>query len=219
MKIEVTNVSKEFNGISVLESINIKFEEGKIYGLIGKNGSGKSVFLKMLCGFYKPTTGEIKINGKNIIKEGVFAPDTHALIENPSFLPDLTGYENLELLSKIQKKIGKKEIEEILKKVNLYYEKDKKYSSYSLGMKQKLGLAQVLMEDPKILIFDEPFRGIEEETVIKIRKILLELKTNGKIIIIASHDKEDIEKLADIVYKFENNTVKIKNNCIQNLIY
>lgn len=210
MKIEVTNVSKEFNGISVLESINIKFEEGKIYGLIGKNGSGKSVFLKMLCEFYKPTTGEIKINGKNIIKEGVFAPDTHALIENPSFLPDLTGYENLELLSKIQKKIGKKEIEETLKRVNLYYEKDKKYSSYSLGMKQKLGLAQVLMEDPKILIFDEPFRGIEEETVVKIRKILLELKTNGKIIIIASHDKEDIEKLADIVYKFENNTVKIK---------
>ena len=108
MKIEVTNVSKEFNGISVLESINIKFEEGKIYGLIGKNGSGKSVFLKMLCGFYKPTTGEIKINGKNIIKEGVFAPDTHALIENPSFLPDLTGYENLELLSKIQKKLVRK---------------------------------------------------------------------------------------------------------------
>lgn len=209
MKIQVKNVSKSFKEVEVLNNINLEFNNGKIYGLIGKNGSGKSVLLKMICGFYKPTTGSIEFDNHDIIKEGVFAPNTRALIENPSFLPDLTGYENLEVLANIQRKITKEDIEKTLKDVNLYEEKDKKYRTYSLGMKQKLGLAQVLMEDPELIILDEPFRGIEESTVDKIRKLLLELKKKNKIILIATHDKEDLEKLADIVYKFENNTIQI----------
>ena len=161
MKIELKNVSKKYKDVTVLSDINVVFESGKIYGFIGRNGSGKSVLLKMICSFYTPTTGEILFDGENIIKEKKFPPSTRALIEKPNFIPDLTGYENLELLASIQNKIGKEEILKSLDDVNLIAEKDKKYSKYSLGMKQKLGIAQVIMEDPKIMILDEPFNGIE----------------------------------------------------------
>ena len=132
-----------------------------------------------------------------------------ALIEKPNFFPELTGYENLRLLAKIQNKIGDKEIYEALKDVNLYDEKDKKYSEYSLGMKQKLGIAQVLMEDPDIMILDEPLNGIENKTAEIIRNILKEEKAKGKIILIASHIKEDIENLADEVYEVDGGRVKL----------
>ena len=212
MKIEVLNLSKEFKNNKVLHSINVEFNEGKIYGLIGKNGSGKSVFLKVLCGFYKPTDGKVLVDGRDISEEGIFLPEARALIEHPSFISDLTGYENLLLLANIQKKIGKEEIEKALKDVNLYQEKNKVYSSYSLGMKQKLGIAQVIMENPTIMIFDEPFNGIETDTVEKISKKLLELKKQGKIIILTSHHNEEISKLADEIYKFEDGKVQsIKN--------
>ncbi|MDD2434877.1 MAG: ABC transporter ATP-binding protein [Bacilli bacterium] len=207
MKIEVRNVSKSFKNIDVLRNINITLEQGKIYGLIGRNGSGKSVFLKMLCAFYEPTSGEILYDGINIIKEKKFPPNTRALIEKPSFIPDISGYENLELLASIQDIIGRSEIIDALEKTNLLSEKDKKYSDYSLGMKQKLGIAQVIMENPNIMILDEPFNGIEEKTAIKLRKFLKEEKTN-KIIIIASHIKDDIEGLADIIYTFDDGTIK-----------
>lgn len=208
MKIEVVNLAKEFKNNLVLHSINVEFNEGKIYGLIGKNGSGKSVFLKVLCGFYKPTNGKVLVDGRDVFEEGIFLPEARALIEHPNFISDLTGYENLFLLANIQNKIGRKEIEKALKDVNLYNEKDKVYSSYSLGMKQKLGIAQVIMESPKIMIFDEPFNGIENDTVEKIIKNLLELKRQGKIIILTSHHNEEISKLADEIYKFENGTMQ-----------
>lgn len=178
MKIEVVNVSKEIKNNNILNEINMKFNEGKIL-----------------------------VDGADITKEDMFLPDTRALIEHPSFIPDLTGYENLLLLAKIQKKIGHKEIEEALNNVNLYKEKDKSYSSYSLGMKQKLGIAQVLMENPSIIILDEPFNGIERETVEKISENLKRLKKEGKTILLTSHHKEDIENLADVVYKFEDGKV------------
>ena len=212
MKIEVKNVSKEFKGVSVLQDVSMILEEGNIYGFIGRNGSGKSVLLKMICSLYEPTSGEILFDGVNVIKEKNFPPSTRALIEKPCFLPDLSGFENLELLANIQGKIGKEEIENSLKQVNLFDEKDKKYSKYSLGMKQKLGIAQVLMEDPKIMILDEPLNGIEEETANKLRDILIEEKKKGKIIIVASHIKEDIEKLADIVYHFDGGRVKLEKS-------
>lgn len=207
MKIEVKNVSKDFKGVTILHDINLTFESGKIYGLIGRNGTGKSVFLKMLCGFYKPTTGVILYDGVDVIKESGFPKDTRALIETPQFLPDLTGYENLELLASIQKKIGKEEIIETLKKVNLLPEKDKKYGKYSLGMKQKLGLAQVFMEDPSIIILDEPLNGIEQKTADDLRTLLRNEKEKGKLIFIASHIKEDIEILADTIYVFDDGTI------------
>lgn len=207
MKIEIKNVSKTFKNIEILRNINIVLEQGKIYGLIGRNGSGKSVFLKMLCAFYEPTNGEILYDGINIIKEKRFPPNTRALIEKPSFIPDMSGYENLELLASIQNIIGRAEIIDALEKTNLADEKNKKYCNYSLGMKQKLGIAQVIMENPCIMIFDEPFNGIEEKTAIKLREFLKEEKKN-KIIIIASHIKDDIEGLADIIYTFDDDTIK-----------
>ena len=208
MKLEVKNVTKEFKKIPVLKNINMSFESGKIYGLIGRNGSGKTVLLKMLCGFYYPSEGEILLDGENYIEKYTFLQDCGALIENPSFISDLTGYENLEMLASIQRKIGKKEILDTIEKVNLSADKDKKYSKYSLGMKQKLGVAQAIMENPKIIILDEPFNGIENETATKLRNILLEEKKKNKIIILASHIKEDITNLADVVYEFDDGNVK-----------
>lgn len=211
MKIQIKNLSKSFKGIIILDNVSIEFESGKIYGLIGRNGSGKSVFLKLLCNFYVPTSGEILYDGLNINEKNIFLPDTRALIEKPSFLPDLSGFDNLKLLASIQGKIGDKEINESLKKVNLFDDKDKKYKIYSLGMKQKLGIAQVLMEDTKVMILDEPFNGIEEKTADKLRNILKEEVKKDKIIIIASHIKEDVFELADVVYKFDDGKVEICN--------
>lgn len=211
MKIQIKNLSKSFKGITILDNVSIEFESGKIYGLIGRNGSGKSVFLKLLCNFYVPTSGEILYDGLNINEKNIFLPDTRALIEKPSFLPDLSGFDNLKLLASIQGKIGDKEINESLKKVNLFDDKDKKYKIYSLGMKQKLGIAQVLMEDTKVMILDEPFNGIEEKTADKLRNILKEEVKKDKFIIIASHIKEDVFELADVVYKFDDGKVEICN--------
>ena len=208
MEIEIKNVSKTFHKQEVLKNVNIKLEEGKIYGFVGHNGSGKSVLLKIICGFYEPTSGEVLFDGINIIKKNMFPPDTRALIEKPTFLPDLTGFENLKLLAEIQNKIGKKEIEETLDKVGLLQEKNKIYHKYSLGMKQKLGIAQAIMEDTKIIILDEPFNGLDESSAKKIREILLEEKKKNKIIVLATHIKEDISVLCDEVYKFNNGEVK-----------
>lgn len=208
MKIEIKNVSKSFKNVTVLHDINLTLESGKIYGLVGRNGSGKSVFLKMLCAFYDVSSGEILYDGRNILKEKAFPPNTRALIEKPNFIPDLTGYENLELLASIQKKIGKKEILETLDAVNLPDDKKKKYKNYSLGMKQKLGIAQVLMENPDVIILDEPFNGIEEKTAIKLRKLLKEEADKGKLIILASHIKDDIIGLADVIYEFDDGQIK-----------
>jgi ABC-2 type transport system ATP-binding protein len=210
MKIEVKGLVKKFKDMNVLNGINISFNENNIYGLVGLNGSGKSVFLKILCAFYEPTSGEVLFDGKNIIKERSFPPSTRSLIEKPNFISDLTGYENLELLAKIQNKIGKEEIIEALKLVGLENDMNKKYHKYSLGMKQKLGIAQVIMEDPKILILDEPFNGIEEKTAEKLRMYFKKIKIDGKIIIIATHIKEDIDNLADSIYKFEEGNIVLK---------
>lgn len=207
MRIDVKNVAKAFKQITILENINMTFESGKIYGLIGRNGSGKSVFLKMLCGFYSPTNGEILFDNINCIKQQIFPPNTRALIEKPDFISDLSGYENLELLAKIQNKIGRDEIIEALKKVNLLEDMDKKFSKYSLGMKQKLGIAQVLMENPEVMILDEPFNGIEDDTVDFLRDLLIKEKKNGKIIILATHIKDDVLKIVDELYKFDKKNV------------
>ena len=204
MEIKCLNLSKSFGNEEILENINVTLKGGNIYGIIGRNGSGKSVFLKMLCGFLEPTNGEIYVDGENFVEKRTYPKNMRALIERPTFIPDLSGYDNLLLLANIQKIIDKRQIDETLKRVNLYEAKDKKYSKYSLGMKQKLGIAQVLMERPKIMIFDEPFNGIETETVEKLRSELIKEKEKGNLIIIASHLKEDIDKLANVIYKFED---------------
>lgn len=208
MKIEVKNISKEFKKTSILENVNMTFEDGHIYGFQGRNGSGKSVLLKMICGLYKPTNGHIFYDGVEYTKINEYVPNVRALIEKPSFFPDLTGFENLRLLAKIQNKIGDGEILTSLENVNLLNEKDKKFSKYSLGMKQKLGIAQVLMENPHVLILDEPFNGVEKESVEKIKNVLLEEKKKGKIIILTSHMEEDLKSLADKIYIFDGGRVE-----------
>ncbi len=207
MKIDVINLSKKFKNISVLNNINLTMESGNIYGLYGKNGSGKSVFLKLICGFYFPTTGKILFDGKELNKELDYPPSLRALIEKPSFFPDLTGLENLKLLADIQNKISNDDIKRALEIVNLSEDKDKKYSKYSLGMKQKLGIAQVIMEDVEIIILDEPFNGIEDETVTKIMEYLKKERDKGKIIIISSHIKEDLLFLTNKIFYFDNGTI------------
>lgn len=211
MKLEIKNLSKKFKDVYVLKDINLTFESGKIYGFTGRNGSGKSVLLKIICGFYTPTSGEVLLDNYNYILNNDFPKSTRCLIEKPNFLPDLTGYENLKLLASIENKIGDKEIMDTIEKLNLKEEINKKYSKYSLRTKQKLGIAQVLMEDPKLIVLDEPLNGIENETAKEVRKILNEEKKKDKIIIVASHIKEDIDTLADVVYNIDNGIVeKIK---------
>ncbi len=207
MKIEVKNVTKKFKDNVILENVNLGFESGKIYGLIGRNGSGKSIFLKILCGFYEPNNGQILYDGEDIIKEEKYPPSTRALIEKPNFIPDLTGKQNLLLLASIQNIIGEKEIDESMKILGLTPNDNKKYYKYSLGMKQKLGIAQVLMENPNVIILDEPFNGLDDDSIITLRKILLKEKKKGKIIILATHIKEDIEQLCDIVYKINDGKI------------
>ena len=202
MKIEVKDVSKKFKNTYVLKNVNLSFESGHIYGFQGRNGSGKTVLLKLMCGLYQATTGTIFYDNQEL-KNNIYQYNVGALIENPKFFPDLTGYENLKILANINKKIDDKEIMTTLKLVNLEEEKDKKYSKYSLGMKQKLGIAQAIMEDPQIIFLDEPFNGIEEKTVDNLKKYLQEIKKD-KIIIISSHIKEDLESLADNIYQFDD---------------
>lgn len=206
MKIEFKNVSKSFKKVEILKNINLEFESSNIYGIYGRNGSGKSVFLKMIAGFIIPTYGEILFDGENLNLKKEFPKNLRAQIENPSFFPDLTGYENLKLLAKIQNKIGDKEIIDALDVVNLIDEKDKKYSKYSLGMKQKLAIAQAIMENPKILILDEPFNGVEEKTVKKIISYLKENKKD-KIIIVSTHIMDDLKMLTNKIYYFDNKEI------------
>lgn len=210
--IVVKEVSKSFDDAEVLHDINLEFKEGHIYGFVGRNGSGKSVLFKIMCGLYFPTTDSVVIDGVDIHKNNIFPNNMRVLIEKPNFLPNLTGLENLKLLASIQNKITEDDIIEILNKLNLKDDMNKLYHKYSLGMKQKLAIAQVLMEDPEIMIFDEPFNGIEEKTVKIIKNILLEEKKKKKIILIASHIKDDIEQLADIVYLMDDGKIKLSKN-------
>lgn len=211
MKIETCELSKSFNKNEVVSNINLTFRSGKIYGLYGRNGAGKSVFLKLICGFYVPTKGKVLFDGIDYNKNLQYPPSLRALIEKPSFFSDLSGFDNLKFLAKIQNKIGDKEILESLEIVNLINEKDKKYGKYSLGMKQKLGIAQVIMENPDIMIFDEPFNGIERKTVIKLIDYLEKEKSKGKLIILSSHIKDDLLKLSDEIYYFDSGRVISKD--------
>lgn len=208
MKIIVKNISKEFKNIKVLEDINLTFESGNVYGLNGRNGSGKSVFQKLLCGLYLPTTGTITYDGKEYNFKNEFPSMVGALIEKPSFFPNLTGYENLKILANINNLISDKEIHETLKIVNLQDESNKKYNKYSLGMKQKLGIAQALMENKEVTILDEPFNGLDDASVTKIKEYLLKLKKGNKIVILSSHIKNDLEEICDKIYYFDAGKVK-----------
>ena len=199
----IKNVLKKFKNTEVLSNINISFESGKIHGLIGRNGSGKTVLMKCICGLIPTTTGTITVNNK-VIRQDIEIPKSIGIIiETPGFLPDYSAYKNLLFLSKIQSKIGKTEIRTAIKNVGLNPDDKKHVGKYSLGMRQRLGLAQAIMENPDILILDEPMNGLDKDGVADMRKYLLNLKEQGKTIIIASHSAEDIEILCDTVSEME----------------
>lgn len=207
MKIEVKNVSKSFKKNIVLNNVNMILESGNIYGFQGRNGSGKTVLLKLLCGLFSPDKGEILYDGK-LLKRDVYKYNVGALIENPKFFADLSGYKNLRIIADIKNVITDEKINEVLDMLRLSEEKNKLYNKYSLGMKQKLGIAQAIMEDQSIIYLDEPFNGIEEVTVESIKKYLKNEKKKGKLIVISTHIKEDLESLCDKVYSFDAGEVK-----------
>ncbi len=214
----VNNLKKIFKKQVVLENINLEFNEGKIYGLVGHNGSGKSVLMKIICGLLYADEGEVLIDGKRIGKDIDFLPNTGVIIEQPRFIPYLSGYRNLKLLADINNNVGKKEIIDTLEKVGLSYKSKKWVGKYSLGMKQRLSIAQAIMENPSILILDEPMNGLDSEGVKMFRNCILKAKEEGKIIILASHYIDDINMLCDRILRLENGRIVSneykKNDCI-----
>lgn len=202
--IKVDKVKKKFGSDIALSNVSIEFERGKIYGIIGRNGAGKTVLFKTMIGFLKPTSGRVIVDGKEIGKDTDFADNIGIIIETPGFLSSYSGYKNLEYLASIKNMIGGKEIKESMERVGLDPNSKKKVGKYSLGMRQRLGIAQAIMENPDILILDEPMNGLDNQGVEDVREILLNLKDEGKSIILASHNKEDIEVLCDEVYEMDH---------------
>ena len=202
--IRVENVTKRFGDVVALDRINISFESGKIYGITGRNGSGKTVLFKTMIGYLKPTGGRVVVGGKEIGKDSDFPDNMGIIIENPGFLSRYTGYKNLEYLASIRRRIGRAQIRESMERGGLDPDSRKKAGKYSLGMRQRLGIAQAIMENPDILILDEPMNGLDNEGVNDVRSLLLGLKKEGKTIILASHNKEDIEILCDAVYEMDH---------------
>lgn len=212
MKIEICKLSKIIDKNIILNDVNMNLESGNIYGFVGRNGSGKTMLLKMICGFVNPSSGNILIDDESIFQKNYFNNNIRALIEKPKFIDSLSGFDNLKLLVNINNTIDDNTINYWLDKIGLLDEKNKLYSKYSLGMKQKLGIIQVLMENPPIMIFDEPLNGIDEKSANIVRDILLKEKENGKLILISTHIKEDIETLCNVIYKFDNGNVQLLTN-------
>lgn len=199
--IEVRNVRKKWGNNTVLKSADLTVEQSEIIGIIGHNGSGKTVLMKCICGFITPDSGEITVSGKRLGKDIDIPKNIGLIIETPGFLPNFSGYNNLAQLAKIRRKIGRKEIRETMERVGLNPDDKKHVGKYSLGMRQRLGIAQAIMEDPDILILDEPLNGLDKEGVEDMRGLLLQLKQSGKAIIIASHNSVDIDVLCDKVFE------------------
>ena len=207
-KIELIHVTKKFGQELVLKEVNLTLEQGRVYGIVGNNGSGKTVLMKCICGFLIPTTGLIRVFGSSIGQDVDFPESLGVIIETPGFLTNLTGRKNLEILAGMRRKIGPAEILQVLEKVGLDPALKKPVANYSLVMRQRLGIAQAIMEDPKLLILDEPFNGLDKHGVGEIRKLLLELKEEGKTILLASHNEEDIRILCDEVYEMDGGVLR-----------
>ncbi len=203
MIVSLKNVSKKFKQQLVIDDVSIDFKPNKIYGLVGRNGSGKTVLLKLICGIFTPTKGEILFDGKDYIGKYGVPKSTRALIESPEMIGELSGYDNLKLLADILNIIDDKRIYEVLDIVGLKGSENKKYKEYSLGMKQKLGIAQTIMEDSDLIILDEPFNGLDDKSAEDMRKLINKLKKD-RIIIIATHVKEDINDLIDELYRIDD---------------
>ncbi|GFI45354.1 fluoroquinolones export ATP-binding protein [Lachnospiraceae bacterium] len=208
--LEISHVTKRFGEDLVLKEVNLVLENGKVYGIIGNNGSGKTVLMKCICGFLTTTTGTIKVFGQQIGKDVDFPQRLGVIIETPGFLTNLTGSKNLEILADMRKQITRADVRLVLKKVGLNPDMKKPVAKYSLGMRQRLGIAQAIMENPQLLILDEPFNGLDKNGVTEIRKVLLDLKNKGKTILLASHNEDDIRILCDEVYEMDGGVLQKK---------
>ena len=217
MKIEINNVWKKIGRTEVLKDINLEFEGGKIYGLRGKNGSGKTMLMRAICGLITVTKGEIIINGKQLGRDMSFPNSIGVLIENPAFIDNFSGYRNLKALADINHIIGEEEIRNTIKLVGLDPDDKKKFKKYSLGMKQRLGIAAAIMEKPEIILLDEPINALDEKGVEEIREILFGLRSEERIIIVACHDREELEALSDeIIEIYEGSVIsKVKSKVEQ----
>lgn len=201
------NVSKTFKDKTVLQNTSLTIEDGKIVGFVGRNGSGKTVLFKLICGLLRPTTGTVTVQGKQLGKDCDFAPDVGVLIETPSFISYESGFRNLRDLAAIRKKITPEEVRAAIRSVGLD-DTDKKWvGKYSLGMRQRLGIAQAIMEHPSLLILDEPMNGLDRSGVEEMRKLFSSLRDDGTTILLASHAAEDIDLLCDTVYEVSEGIV------------
>lgn len=211
MKISIDNISKSFDKGLVLNNINLYFESGKVYGLKGRNGSGKTMLLRAISGLILPDKGTIKIDDKILGDDLSFPPSVGVLIENPGYIPELSGKENLRNIADIKSVVSDIEINEIMKYFDLEPESKKPVKKYSLGMKQKLGLCMAFMEDPELILLDEPMNALDEKAVNDLKDLILKKEKEGKLIIIASHDLEDLEELTDEIIEMQNGEVVNKN--------
>ena len=201
--ISVEHVSLTIGTAQILRDVSARFEEGDIHGIVGRNGSGKTMLMKCICGFIRPDSGKILVDGKQMGRDVDFPPDLGLLIEMPGFVPYYSGLKNLELLAAINRRVSKERLNACMEQIGLGDAKNKRVSKYSMGMRQRLGIAQAIMEDPRLLILDEPLNGLDEQGVEDIRALLLELKSQGKTILLSSHNREDIDLLCDSVCKME----------------
>lgn len=208
--IEVKNVYKSFKNIEVLHDVSLQADRGSICGIIGRNGSGKTVLFKCICGFLQTNRGEIQIEGKAVGRDKSTLSNLGIIIESPGFLRHYSGYKNLEFLMGLNGKPDREKINDVLDLVGLAEQKNKKVGKYSMGMRQRLGIAQAIMEDQNILILDEPMNGLDNQGVEDMRQLLLKLKEKGNTILLASHNQGDIRQLCDFVYEMDLGRIQRK---------
>ena len=207
--IRVEGVYKRFGTDTVLKNVSRSFERGRIHGIVGNNGSGKTVLMKCICGFLIPDSGSITVNGERVGADVDFPRDMGLIIETPGFLPNVTGIKNLEILASLNKKIGLREIAASMRAVGLDPSMNKPVGKYSLGMRQRLGIAQAIMENPSLLILDEPLNGLDKHGVMEMRQLIKGLKEQGKTILLASHNQGDIDELCDTVCEMDAGVMTI----------
>lgn len=203
MKITVTHASKEIHGAKVLKDVNMTLESGKVYGFLGRNGSGKTMMMRAICGLITLTEGTIEVDGAVIGKGLDFPQNMGMLLETPVFLPERTGFENLRLLADIQGKITPAQMKKALEQVGLEPGDRRKVRKYSLGMRQRLGIACAVMEEPELLILDEPFNGLDENGCGMLRELICRYRERGCLILLACHDREELESLSDHIFRVD----------------
>lgn len=212
MKVELKSVSKTIRKVEVIKNVSFSMESGMVYGLKGVNGSGKTMLMRLISGLICPTSGEILINGEKLGQDISFPKDIGILIENPAFLDNYTGIENLELLAEIQKKVSHPRIEEVLSQVGLSPNDRRKYKQYSLGMKQRLGIAGAVLEHPKLLLIDEPTNALDTTGIEMVKNIISEERDRGALIVLACHDFTILNEISDKIYFVEEGQVKAYEN-------